>query len=455
MVYDCVSGEFIERENYCENLGEFPLKPEDQTHLRQPDILVDQRKLDEYRFQCAILPDAAIPANNDRNTPLQNKQVNLVVLRASLGTANVGDAKLHMRGYNFGDSDTTDDQVRQVLTEVEPYGTNGHRFYYPMEPLPTGLFIFHENHDHIHSQEWGMLRLVEHTSACTSAARDDATCIKAAGEKLSFCALDLEPVDDEINDEYGAGLSQFPERGGVLDQGEWGCERLDLEEVPADPSQMISCQTDSDCPPGSAGSYCAGRNAGSSAPEGKYCYWLCYDNSDCPGGMVCHNEYVTPGACKYPVVTQGITPGHEDVYRYNVSGQYIAIGNPAGTRAPAMVGAGIYYLEGEWDSSDQLTYERNKANNIARVVIDVPAFGTPVGQDACNTSQSPKMLPLVDCVSNPGNVYCLQDYLNCEDGRGCPTGLVCKDGFCGLPCFDGQTCPSGYTCAVTTAARLI
>lgn len=95
-------------------------------------------------------------------------------LRLSNGTPNDGLGKLYLYGVFPPNGDGTQD-VRQRI-----YRSDG-SFY----DRPSGRFIFHAEHDHIHLEDWCIYRL-------RSVNQDGSPGpIVAEGEKTSFCIMDL------------------------------------------------------------------------------------------------------------------------------------------------------------------------------------------------------------------------------------------------------------------------
>lgn len=102
-------------------------------------------------------------------------------LRLSNGTANVGEGKLYLSGVLPDNGDGTQDVVQRVFQ-------TGGTWY----ERTAGRFIFHPGHDHIHFENWTQFRVRD------LLANDSVGAVRAAGEKTSFCILDLVIHDNSL-----------------------------------------------------------------------------------------------------------------------------------------------------------------------------------------------------------------------------------------------------------------
>jgi hypothetical protein len=108
-------------------------------------------------------------------------------LYLSNGTANVGEGKLHLYGGPANLDGTQD--VIQRISHVD--GTTSDRL--------AGKFTYHPTHGHIHFEGWAAYRLR------SILADDGVGPIVAAGEKTSFCILDLAVHDSTLPNYNPAG----------------------------------------------------------------------------------------------------------------------------------------------------------------------------------------------------------------------------------------------------------
>ena len=131
-------------------------------NLNLPDIIV--RQSDLY--------------DNDVVTDIEPGRTHL---RLSNGTANIGDGKLYAYGTGIDNGDGTENVMQRVWrTDNSTYDRN------------SGLFVFHETHNHIHIENWCTYRLRE-------VLPNDGVGVEVAkGSKTSFCILDLGVYDSGL-----------------------------------------------------------------------------------------------------------------------------------------------------------------------------------------------------------------------------------------------------------------
>lgn len=177
-IFDCAQNKWVT--GVCKSFEEVKMhRTIGPPHNRLPDIFVDPREMQDHEFQCVQLPSAYNPAT---------EKVNMVGLRVSVGTANVGTGKFHLSQVN----PTT---VVQKITLSDDSET--------MITLPNVNFHFHAGHDHFHIRDWAVLRLLDSSGSCASPLGiRPAWCDIAEGEKISFCAIDSDRFDDELSALY-------------------------------------------------------------------------------------------------------------------------------------------------------------------------------------------------------------------------------------------------------------
>jgi len=133
-----------------------------------------------------LLPDIIVPrsylSDHDYRTVAGRR-----LLRLSNGTANVGSGPLHLYGVLPGNGDGTQD-VRQRV-----YREDGSTF-----DRVAGEFLYHSGHNHIHFNDWAHYLLRRRVGV------DGVGEVIAAGEKTSFCILDLQVYDRNLPN-YRAG----------------------------------------------------------------------------------------------------------------------------------------------------------------------------------------------------------------------------------------------------------
>ncbi|MCH2506413.1 MAG: hypothetical protein MK125_12780, partial [Dehalococcoidia bacterium] len=103
------------------------------------------------------------------------------LLRLSNGTANAGTGPLYLYGVTPGNDDGTQDVRQRVFREDGSY----------FERV-AGTFVYHPEHNHIHFEEWAQYRLRR------VVGEDGVGDVVAAGQKTSFCILDLGVYDRSL-----------------------------------------------------------------------------------------------------------------------------------------------------------------------------------------------------------------------------------------------------------------
>ena len=111
------------------------------------------------------------------------------LLRLSNGTANAGTGPLYLYGVTPGNEDGTQDVRQRVFREDGSY----------FERV-AGTFVYHSEHNHIHFEEWAQYRLRR------VVGEDGVGDVVAAGQKTSFCILDLGVYDRSLPDYVSGGF---------------------------------------------------------------------------------------------------------------------------------------------------------------------------------------------------------------------------------------------------------
>jgi hypothetical protein len=138
-----------------------------------PDVVVDPSSLQHLRIDDTTLPGHRL-------------------LRLSTSTPNIGAGPLEIRGSTV----VAPDQ-QQVLQRI--YRSDG-SFYDRL----AGTFVYHPSHQHTHFDGWAVYRLR------SLLADGSVGPIVAAGDKTSFCLLDVVPYDLPV--ESGAASAAPPYR---------------------------------------------------------------------------------------------------------------------------------------------------------------------------------------------------------------------------------------------------
>ncbi len=164
------------------------ISPFSWLHADNRDGDVSSRTVQE-QSSAQLLPDLFVPSGylNDRDysTGIVPGRRHL---RFSNGTANIGAGKLHLYGVLPATSDTTQ-QINQRIFETGGGFTD----------QPSGQFLFHNGHSHIHVDNWCQYRIR------TVLPGDGVGPIISGGAKVSFCILDLLV--------YNSSLPGFPPGG--------------------------------------------------------------------------------------------------------------------------------------------------------------------------------------------------------------------------------------------------
>ncbi|HET9252991.1 MAG TPA: lysyl oxidase family protein [Candidatus Eisenbacteria bacterium] len=129
---------------------------------RRPDIVTRTNELYDHDIVTSIVPGRTH-------------------LRLSNATANIGSGRLHLYGVLPDNGDGTQD-VRQRIWRSD--GT----FY----DRDAGAFVYHQEHSHIHVQDWAVYRLR------AVAEGGGVGAVVAEGAKTSFCILDLIVHDNTL-----------------------------------------------------------------------------------------------------------------------------------------------------------------------------------------------------------------------------------------------------------------
>jgi len=202
---------------------------------RSPDIIIDPRTL----LDCSISEIAGVPpagpnvpvtdcegaTNPDTGQPVQR------CLRYSVGTANVGEGDLWVKGIMGGAV------TQYVYTNPYPDSTTTASI-----PVPGAAILYHPAHMHFHFQYWTKTRLRKITSACPSdsTATNCPTVWTNDAFKTSFCLEDYRfdpnnPSSTTFDSHYQA-RKYFPNTCN-LEQG-IGAGRMDTYRRVL-PGQMI------------------------------------------------------------------------------------------------------------------------------------------------------------------------------------------------------------------------
>jgi hypothetical protein len=144
----------------------FGLYPSNVDHTLNPDMIVDIRTLRDN-----------LVANGPDCDGLASR-----CLRASVGTANVGDGDLWLTG-NSNSPGVTQRQFQRSGAIVDT-------------PLPNAAFVYHPSHGHIHLQNWTNLRLRQVQPNCnTEATASNCPAVGLTGEKISYCLTESFTFD--------------------------------------------------------------------------------------------------------------------------------------------------------------------------------------------------------------------------------------------------------------------
>lgn len=131
--------------------------------------------------------DTLFPDITVRRNDLHDNEISVTVepgrrhIRLTVTTANIGAGKLYLYGVLPPNQDGTQD-VRQRI-----FRSDGSFF-----DRLAGKFVFHQQHDHIHVENWSQFHLRELLPDSGVGA------IVASGDKTSFCILDLTIHDASL-----------------------------------------------------------------------------------------------------------------------------------------------------------------------------------------------------------------------------------------------------------------
>lgn len=126
-----------------------------------------------------LLPDIIVRESDLYDNDIQLRG-NGLWLRLSNGTANIGDGKLYLYG-----GEINNDGTRQVIQRI--YRDDGSSW-----EREAGVFVHHDDHNHIHFEEWSIYRLREVLDG------GGVGPIVREGEKTSFCIIDLAIYDRSL-----------------------------------------------------------------------------------------------------------------------------------------------------------------------------------------------------------------------------------------------------------------
>ncbi len=135
-----------------------------------------------------LLPDLIVPENPLFGYRVQSKSDGTRELRFTTSTANIGRGPIRVIGLLPVNEDGT--QAVDQIIESDSGAARAHR---------AGNFVFHEDHGHVHAENWASYRLRARTE---SGAPGE---VVAEGGKTSFCLVDLVVYDRE--------LPRFPSEG--------------------------------------------------------------------------------------------------------------------------------------------------------------------------------------------------------------------------------------------------
>jgi hypothetical protein len=179
---------------------DFQLWPSGATHDLLPDITADPVDLEDNEIECVQMSGPDIRA-----------------LRLSVGTPNVGEGPLVLNQYSVGAGGTV-----QTI-----YRSNGSTYDVTVE----GELADHELHEHIHYDDWTQMRLISDSPACLDIEERDPSCVLAESEKVTFCIMDTDMVDAEINNAWAArGL--VPDAGAMFTDGWTVCDSTEQGLTP-------------------------------------------------------------------------------------------------------------------------------------------------------------------------------------------------------------------------------
>lgn len=197
-VYQCSQDRMISSTCRTED---FKINKTTDVHQLLPDLFVDSRELDGYKWICAR-----------SSTSTSTGQYDKIALRVAAGTANVGNGPLKVTANTANITNIANAVAKQII-----YKSN----YNPMvgctpstcDEVPCSgascnKFLFHIGHNHVHYKDFLTMSLISTSSACkdpTIAGYYSGSCVKKTSGKLSFCLLDGEEFDQDIETSSGMG----------------------------------------------------------------------------------------------------------------------------------------------------------------------------------------------------------------------------------------------------------
>lgn len=167
---------------------DFEVYREDEAHPQKPNLVVDSRDMEDYLWQCALLPPGS-------------SMERVIGLRVRLGASNVGHGPLHLEATPGGNGGEVLQYIHWSDGSVESH------------VVESGTFTFYDNHFHIHFMEWFAMRLVSPTADCKDIENRSESCVTHRGTKISYCLHDLDPFDGDvraINDQFAPSFPNPP-----------------------------------------------------------------------------------------------------------------------------------------------------------------------------------------------------------------------------------------------------
>lgn len=160
-------------------------------YIKNPDMIVDLRTL------------------RDQEVSTNCEGIASRCLRVSVGTANVGDGDLWLRG----NSNSTTVTQRRFRRDGSISVTT----------LPNAVFEFHSQHGHIHLQNWTNLRLrriISDEQCGTESTAANCPVVGTPGRKLSFCLTETSTFDSTYTPNPNRASScTFNSSTGEINQG--------------------------------------------------------------------------------------------------------------------------------------------------------------------------------------------------------------------------------------------
>ncbi len=201
-VYQCSQGRMI---NSTCRTEDFTINKKTDIHQLLPDLFVDSRELDSYKWVCA---------RTSSGTP--TGQYNTIALRIAAGTANVGNGPLKVTANTANIMDIANAVAKQII-----YKSN----YNPLvgctpstcdEVACSGVscnkFRFHPGHDHVHYKDFLTMSIISTLGSCkdpTVPGYYTSSCVKKTSGKLSFCLANSSVFDEDVKNSNDFG-SEFP-----------------------------------------------------------------------------------------------------------------------------------------------------------------------------------------------------------------------------------------------------